>query len=72
MRYYKKRSNSRESICIDKIEKGIESLKTGKRSGEKVGKDLEFFFNRLKESNVSMHDELYVKYCTARMELEKH
>ncbi len=71
MRYYTKRNKSTESICIDKITKGIQSIKKGIRSGESVGKDLEFFFNKLEECNDAMYQDMYMKYCTARLESEK-
>lgn len=71
MRYYTKRNKSTESICIDKITKGIQSIKKGTRTGETVGKDLEFFFSKLEECNEGMYQEMYMKYCTARLEAEK-
>ena len=71
MRYYTKRNKSTESICIDKISKGINSIKKGIRTGETVGKDLEFFFNKLEACNKAMYEDMYMKYCTARLEAEK-
>lgn len=71
MRYYIKRNTSSESICIDKITKGINSIKKGTRTGDSVGKDLEFFFNKLEAVNEGMYQEMYMKYCTARIEAEK-
>lgn len=70
MRYYTKRKNS-ETICIDKIKRGISSIKNNHRKGDEVGKDLEFFFNKLKEINEPMYDEWYLKYCLIRMEVDK-
>ena len=67
MKYYRKKHTSTESICIDKITKGINSIKKGVRSGESVGKDLEFFFNKLEQCNKSMYEDLYIQYCTARI-----
>jgi len=71
MRYYKKRNKSTESICIDKITKGIQSIRNGTRNGDSVGKDLEFFFNKLEACNKAMFDDMYMQYCTARLEAEK-
>jgi len=71
MKYYRKKNTSTESICIDKITKGIQSIKKGTRSGETVGKDLEFFFSKLEECNEPMYQEMYMKYCTARIEAER-
>ena len=72
MRHYTKKSKSIESISINKIEQGIRSIKSGVRSGETVGKDLEFFFNKLEKCNNGMYNELYMKYCTARLEANKN
>tara|TARA_R110000803_G_scaffold140997_2_gene207516 strand:+ start:912 stop:1154 length:243 start_codon:yes stop_codon:yes gene_type:complete len=71
MRYYIKRNISTESICIDKITKGIQSIRKGTRTGESVGKDLEFFFNKLETVNKGMCQELYISYCMSRIETEK-
>jgi len=71
MRYYTKRNKSTESICIDKITKGINSIKKGVRTGETVGNDLEFFFSKLEECNEAMYEDMYMQYCTARLEAEK-
>lgn len=60
-----------ETICIDRIELGINSIKSGRRSGDEVGKDLEYFFNKLEKSNKPMYEDLYVKYCLARLEKEQ-
>lgn len=67
MKYYRKKLKSTESICIDKITKGIQSIKKGTRDGETVGKDLEFFFDKLEDSNKEMYTEMYMQYCTARI-----
>lgn len=71
MRYYTKRNRTTESICIDKITKGINSIKKGTRTGETVGKDLEFFFSKLEQCNEAMYHDMYMQYCTARLEAEK-
>ncbi len=71
MKYYKKRKKSSESICIDKITKGINSIKSGIRSGDSVGTDLDFFFNKLEKLNKGMYDDLYNQYCLARLQAEK-
>lgn len=71
MRYYTKRSNSYEAVCIKKIEQGIRSIKMGHRTGDTVGKDLEFFFNKLEEINNAMYEDLHMQYCIARLEAEK-
>ena len=71
MRYYTKRNISTESICIDKITKGINSIKKGTRTGNSVGKDLEFFFNKLEACNKAMFEDMYMQYCTARIEADK-
>jgi hypothetical protein len=71
MKHYKKRNKSYESICIDRIEKGIKSIEKGHRDGDSIGKDLEFFFNKLEDINKPMYEEMYMKYCTIRMKVEK-
>ena len=71
MRYYKRVGKGLESISINKIERGIQSIKNGNRSGEDVGKDLEFFFNKVSELNPAMYQELFSKYCEARILKEK-
>ena len=70
MRNYTKKGRGYEAVTIDKIEKGIRSIENGNRSGESVGKDLEFFFNKLEELNEGMYQELYGKYCIARLKAE--
>ena len=60
------RNRTTESICITKIERGINSIKNGHRDGEAVGQDLECFFNKLKEINEPMYNDLFVQYCNAR------
>lgn len=60
-----------ESISISKIEMGINSIRKGIRSGEEVGGNLEYFFDKLKDLNKGMYDELFMKYCIARLESEK-
>lgn len=67
MRYYTKKKNSIESIAVTKIENGIQSIEKGIRSGSEVGSSLEFFFNKLKEINNSLYEELFTKYCIARL-----
>lgn len=71
MRYYTKKGYGYEAVCIDKIEKGIRSIKRGHRSGDEVGKDLEFFFTKLETINKAMYEDLYMQYCIARLEAEK-
>lgn len=71
MRYYVKKSKGYEAVCIRKIEQGIRSLEMGHRTGESVGKDLEFFFNKLEDTNQGMYEELHMKYCIARLKAEK-
>jgi hypothetical protein len=71
MRYYRNQNKSTESICIDKITKGINSIKKGVRTGESVGEDLEFFFSKLEVCNKGMYEDMYMQYCTARLEAEK-
>jgi hypothetical protein len=66
-----KRNRTTESICIHKIELGINSINNGKRTSEDVGSDLEFFFDKLKEINEPMYNDLFVQYCNARMTIEK-
>ena len=71
MTYYKKRKKSSESICIDKISMGIKSIRNGNLTGNSVGTDLDFFFNKLETLNKGMYDDLYMQYCVARLEAEK-
>lgn len=71
MRYYTKRNKSTESIAIAKIEMGINSIRKGIRTGEDVGADLEYFFNRLEELNTAMYEDLFMKYSIARLEADK-
>ncbi len=71
MTYYKKRKKSSEVICIDKISMGIKSIRNGIRTGNSVGKDLDFFFNKLEKLNKGMYDDLHMQYCIARLEAEK-
>lgn len=71
MKYYIKQNKSTEAIAISKIEMGINSIRKGIRSGEDVGKDLEFFFNRLEELNKAMYEDLFMKYSIARLEAEQ-
>jgi hypothetical protein len=71
MKYYRKKPRSTESICIDKIQKGINSIQNGNREGASVDKDLDFFFKKLKDINEGMYEELYMKYSLVRLEAEK-
>ena len=71
MQYYRKKDITIESICIDKITKGIQSIRKGTRSGVVVGKDLEYVFSKLEERNKNMFQELYIKYSTTRLEVER-
>jgi len=65
-----KRNRTTESICIHKIERGIISIQNGHRDGISVGQDLDFFFDKLKDVNEAMYNDLFVKYCNARMNKE--
>lgn len=71
MRYYTKKPKGYEAISIKKIEQGIRSIELGHRDGESVGKDLEFFFDKLEEVNNGMYLELYAKYCQVRLKSEQ-
>lgn len=71
MGYNRKKGHGYETICIDRIEKGINSIKTGRRSGEAVGQDLEFFFNKLEDINKEMYEDLHMQYCLARLESQE-
>jgi hypothetical protein len=71
MSYGKRRSHSYETICIERIEKGINSIKSGRRTGEEVGQDLEFFFNKLEDINKEMYEDLHMQYCIARLESQQ-
>ena len=62
---------STEDICIDKIKKGIESIKNGTRKAEDVGADLEFLFTRLEETNKPMYEDLFNEYCLERLKKSK-
>lgn len=66
-----KRNKSMESIAISKIEIGIQSIRKGLRSGDEVGTSLEYFFDKLKDLNKGMYDELFMQYCMVRLEAEK-
>ena len=65
-----RRNRTTESICIHKIELGIKSINNGNRDGEAVAHDLNFFFDKLKEINEPMYNDLFVNYCNARMNKE--
>ena len=71
MRYYTKRNTSTEAIAVAKIELGIQSIKKGTRTCDEVGSNLEFFFNKLKDVNASLYEDLFMKYCIVRLEAEK-
>jgi hypothetical protein len=71
MRYYTKRNTSTEAIAVAKIELGIQSIKKGTRTCDEVGSNLEFFFDRLKDINSRMYEDLFMKYCIVRLEAEK-
>ena len=66
-----KKGRTYEAICIDKIELGINSIKNGHRDGNEVGSDLEYFFDKLEELNKPMFEDMYMKYCIARLEKEQ-
>jgi hypothetical protein len=67
-----RKGRSYESICINKIELGIASIENGNRSGDEVGADLDYFFNKLEELNKPMYEDLYVKYCNVRLKAENN
>jgi len=69
MKYKKQRSM--ESISISKIELGIQSIKNGIRTGHEVGTSLDYFFDKLKDLNKPMYDDLFMQYCVARLQCEK-
>jgi hypothetical protein len=71
MKYYTKKGRSFETVCIDKIEKGIRSIERGHRGGDEVGTDLEFFFDKLEIINKAMYEDLFGKYCVARLKAER-
>jgi hypothetical protein len=72
MRFYRQKTMSTESICVNKITKGINSIKNGVRSGGLVGKELEYSFNKLEILNKGLYNDLYIQYCTARLNSVKH
>ena len=71
MKHYKRRPKTTEELCINKIAVGIQSMRTGHRDVVNVGKDLEYFFDRLSELNKLMYEELYLEYCIVRLKAEK-
>lgn len=71
MRYYTKKSNSYEAQCINKIELGIRSIENGSKTGSEVGHELEFAFNKLEEVNEAMYNDLYSRYCIARLHADE-
>lgn len=71
MKSYTKKQRSVEAIAIAKIEMGINSIEKGIRSGDEVGTSLEYFFDKLKDLNRAMYDDLFMKYCIARLKTEK-
>ena len=66
-----KRPRTIEAICIHKIQRGIISLRTGKRSPEDCESDLEFSFHKLKDLNLNMFEELQMKYLLERITKQK-
>lgn len=70
MRYYTKKGRSYEAQCINKIELGIRAIENGSKTGEEVAHELEFAFNKLEEINEAMYNDLYNRYCIARLEAE--
>lgn len=71
MRLTRKKQMSIELTSIKKIEMGINSIKKGIRSGDEVGTSLEYFFDKLKDLNKAMYDDLFMQYCIARLKTEK-
>ena len=67
MGYRRNRRRSTEDICIDRIKRGIESIKNGTRSPEDMEKNLDFLFTRLEETNKPMYEDLFNKYCIVRL-----
>lgn len=63
-----RRNRTTETICIHKIELGINSIKNGNREGSSVGEDLDFFFDKLKDINEGMYNDLFANYCNVRLE----
>ena len=70
MNYYSKKNKSIESVAVSKIEMGIKSIEKGTRSGNEVGSNLEFFFDKLKDINKPLYEDLFAKYCIVRLKAE--
>ena len=66
-----KRPKTIEDICIQKINRGINSLSSGHRSPVQIESDLEYSFQKLKETNKPMFEELQMKYLLERIKKEK-
>ena len=60
-----------EDICIQKIKRGINSLRTGKRSAEQCESDLKFSFDKLETLNKNMFEELQMEYLLERIKKQK-
>lgn len=71
MNYHLKKRNSIESVAVSKIELGIKSIQNGTRRGDEVGSNLEFFFDKLKEVNKALYEDLFTKYCIVRIDSDK-
>jgi hypothetical protein len=66
-----KKARTIQDICIQKIKQGIISLSTGKRSPDECEADLKFSFDKLKELNPNMFEELQMKYLIERIKKDK-
>jgi hypothetical protein len=60
----RKRGNSIEEICVNRIEAGIRDLEKGLKKPEEI--DLTFMFERLDTLNKDLSDELFIKYFTLK------
>jgi len=66
-----KRPRTIQDICIQKIKQGIISLSTGKRNPDECESDLKFSFDKLKELNPNMFEELQMLYLLERIKKDK-
>jgi len=66
------RKKTIEEFCIDKIQSGINSLNNGNRKSEDIASDLNTMFNKLEQLNEPMFEDLWSKYCIARLTNERH
>lgn len=51
---------STEELCVENIEKGIQLIRSGKKSPKEAG--LGVYFKRLKELNDGIYDDLIAEY----------